>query len=38
MDAEVEVSAVHSDPCYTDDVLSVDAFCFQGCTYHPFEP
>ena len=33
----VEVAAGHSDPFYTDYVLSIDAFCFQGCTYQPFE-
>lgn len=33
----VEVSAGHNDPFYTDYVLSIDAFCFQGCTYQPFE-
>jgi hypothetical protein len=34
----VEVSAGHNDPFYTDYVLSIDAFCFQGCTYQPYEP
>lgn len=33
----VEVSAGHNDPFYTDYVLSIDAFCFQGCDYQPFE-
>lgn len=33
----VELSANHDDPFYTDYVLSIDAFCFQGCTYEPYE-
>lgn len=36
-DYVVEVSAGHNDPFYTDYVLSIDAFCFQGCDYQPFQ-
>ena len=34
----VEIAAGHKDPFYTDYVVSIDAFCFQGCDYQPFEP
>lgn len=27
-----------SGPYFTEYVLSVDAYCFQGCTYQPYEP
>lgn len=27
-----------TEPYYTDYVASIDAYCFQGCDYQPFEP
>lgn len=34
----VRVYSVFGDPFYARYTLSIDAYCFNGCTYAPFEP